>query len=70
MNTHLSRAMRELVAARPWLTVFQIPIKTRLRRMQYQAGLIDGESVIARAAAFLRAGDRVRPTAETTAANG
>jgi transposase len=76
LNTHVSRAMRELVAARPWLTVFQLPpyasglnpvesvwsllkrslanlvkrnlreltvlIKTRLRRMQYQAGLIDG----------------------------
>ena len=27
-------------------------------------------NVVARAAAFLRAGDRVRPTAETTAANG
>jgi hypothetical protein len=25
LNTHVSRAMRELVAARPWLTVFQIP---------------------------------------------
>jgi hypothetical protein len=76
LNTHVSRAMRELVAARPWLTVFQIPpyahelnpvepvwsllkrslaslvkrnlreltalIKTRLRRVQYQAGLIGG----------------------------
>ena len=38
--------------------------------VEIQAGLADGESVIARAAAFLRAGDRVRPTAETTAANG
>jgi putative transposase len=76
LNTHVSRAMRELVAARDWLTVFQLPpyaselnpvesvwshlkrslanlakrditqltalVKTRLRRMQYQAGLIDG----------------------------
>jgi hypothetical protein len=25
LNTHVSRAMRELVAARPWLTVFQLP---------------------------------------------
>ena len=38
--------------------------------VEIQAGVADGESVIARAAAFLRAGDRVRPTPETTAANG
>jgi hypothetical protein len=25
LNTHVSRAMRELAAARPWLTVFQPP---------------------------------------------
>ncbi len=25
LNTHVSRAMRELVAARDWLTVFQLP---------------------------------------------
>ena len=25
LNTHTSRAMRELIAARPWLTVFQLP---------------------------------------------
>ena len=25
LNTHVSRAMRELTAARPWLTVFQLP---------------------------------------------
>jgi transposase len=24
-TTHVSRAMRELIAARPWLTVFQLP---------------------------------------------
>jgi putative transposase len=76
LTTHLSRAMRELVAARDWLTVFQLPayaselnpvegvwsvlkrslanlakrdiaqltalVKTRLRRMQYQAGLLEG----------------------------
>jgi transposase len=76
LNTHTSRAMRELIAARPWLTVFQLPayapelnpvepvwsnlkrslanltkhninqltalIKARLRRMQYQPGLLDG----------------------------
>jgi transposase len=75
-TTHVSRAMRELIAARDWLTVFQLPayaselnpvesvwshlkrslanlakrdiaqltalVKTRLRRMQYQPGLIDG----------------------------
>jgi hypothetical protein len=29
LNTHVSRAMRELVAARPWLTVFQIPVRLR-----------------------------------------
>jgi HlyD family secretion protein len=38
--------------------------------VEIQAGLTDGENVVARAAAFLRSGDRVRPTAETTAANG
>ena len=76
LNTHVSRAMRELVAARSWLTVFQLPpyaselnpvepvwsnlkrslanltkhdigqltalVKTRLRRMQYRPGLLDG----------------------------
>jgi hypothetical protein len=64
LNTHVSRAMRGLVAARPWLRVCRLPpyaselnpadlvkrnlreltalIKTRLRRMQYQAGLLDG----------------------------
>jgi putative transposase len=76
LNTHVSRAMRELIAARDWLTVFQLPpyaselnpvesvwshlkrslanlakrdiaqltalVKTRLRRMQYQTGLING----------------------------
>ena len=76
LNTHVSRAMRELVAARSWLRVYQLPpyaselnpvepvwpdlkrslanltkhdtgeltalIKTRLRRMQYRPGLLDG----------------------------
>jgi putative transposase len=76
LNTHTSHAMRELIAARDWLTVFQLPpyaselnpvepvwsnlkrslanltkhnidqltaqVKTRLRRMQYQPGLIGG----------------------------
>jgi transposase len=76
LNTHASRAMRELIAARDWLTVFQLPpyarelnpvepvwsnlkrslanltkhdinqltalVKTRLRRMQYRPGLLDG----------------------------
>src|SRR5439155_8322584 len=76
LNTHVSGAMRELVAARSWLRVFRLPpyaselnpvepvwsnlkrslanltkhdigqltalIKTRLRRMQYRPGLLDG----------------------------
>jgi hypothetical protein len=76
LNTHVSRPMRELVAARDWLTVFQLPpyaselnpvepvwsvlkrslanlvkqdigqltalVKTRLRQMQYQPGLLGG----------------------------
>jgi hypothetical protein len=76
LNTHLSAAMKELVAARDWLTVFQLPpyahelnpvelvwshlkrslanlakrslreltalARTRLRRMQYRPGLLDG----------------------------
>ena len=76
LNTHTSRAMGELIAARLWLTVCQLPayapelnpveavwshlkrslanlakhniaqlaalIKTRLKRMQYRPGLIDG----------------------------
>jgi hypothetical protein len=76
LNTHTSRAMRELTAARAWLTVFQLPayapelnpvepvwsnlkrslanlvkqdinqltvlVRTRLRRMQYRPGLLEG----------------------------
>ena len=76
LNTHISRAMRELIAARDWLTVFRLPpyapelnpvepvwsnlkrslanlakhdigqltalVKTRLRRMQYRPGLLEG----------------------------
>jgi len=76
LPTHVSRAMRQLIAARAWLTVFQLPayapelnpvegiwsvlkrslanltkhgidqlttlVKTRLKRMQYRPGLIDG----------------------------
>jgi putative transposase len=76
LNTHVSRAMRELVTARDWLTVCQLPpyaselnpvepvwsnlkrslanltkhnidqltelVKTRLRRMQYRSGLLEG----------------------------
>ncbi len=76
LNAHISAAMTGLVAARPWLTVFQLPpyahelnpvelvwshlkrslanlakrnisqltalVKTRLRRMQYRPGLLDG----------------------------
>ena len=76
LNTHTSGAMRELIAARDWLTVFQLPpyaselnpvepvwsnlkrslanltkhnisqltalVKTRLRRMQYRPGLLEG----------------------------
>ena len=76
LNTHVSRAMGELVAARDWLTVFQLPpyahelnpvepvwshlkrslanlakrnlgqltalVRTRLKRMQYRPGLLDG----------------------------
>ena len=76
LNTHTSRAMRELIAARDWLTVFQLPayaselnpvepvwanlkrslanlakhdidqltalVRTRLQRMQYRPGLLEG----------------------------
>ena len=76
LNTHVSAAMAELVAARPWLTVFRLPAyahelnpvervwsvlkrslanlvkrdlgqltalaKTRLKRMQYRPGLLNG----------------------------
>jgi hypothetical protein len=76
LNTHISAAMAELIAARDWLTVFRLPpyahelnpvelvwshlkrslanlakrniaqltalVKTRLRRMQYRPGLLDG----------------------------
>ena len=76
LNTHTSGAMRELIAARDWLAVFQLPpyaselnpvepvwsnlkrslanltkhnisqltalVKTRLRRMQYRPGLLEG----------------------------
>jgi putative transposase len=80
LNTHTSRAMRELIAARDWLTVFQLPayapelnpvepvwsnlkrslanlvkqdigqltmlVKTRLRRMQYQPGLLEVRLIV------------------------
>ena len=76
LNTHASKAMRELIDARDWLTVYRLPpyaselnpvesvwshlkrslanlakrdlaqltalAKTRLRRMQYQPGLVEG----------------------------
>jgi putative transposase len=76
LNTHTSAAMAELIEARDWLTVFQLPsyahelnpvelvwshlkrslanlakrnlaqlttlVKTRMRRMQYRPGLLDG----------------------------
>jgi hypothetical protein len=76
LNAHISQKMTELIAARPWLTVFRLPpyahelnpvertwahlkrslanlvkrdigqltglVRTRLRRMQYQPGLLDG----------------------------
>jgi transposase len=76
LSTHASRAVRELAAARDWLTACQLPpyaselnpvegiwpvlkrslanlakrdinqltalVKTRLRRMQYQRGLLEG----------------------------
>ena len=76
LNTHVSAAMKELIAARDWLTVYQLPpyahelnpvelvwsclkrslanlakrnldqltalVKTRLKRMQYRPGLLDG----------------------------
>lgn len=76
LNAHVSHAVAELVAARPWLTVYRLPpyapelnsveavwshlkrslanltkhnisqltalVKTRLKRMQYRLGLLDG----------------------------
>ncbi len=76
LNTHVSAAMKELIAARDWLTIFQLPpyahelnpvelvwshlkrslanlakrnlvqltalVRTRLKRMQYRPGLLDG----------------------------
>ena len=76
LPTHTSRKMRQLIATRSWLTVFQLPayapelnpveavwsnlkrslanltkqridqlvtlVKTRLKRMQYRPGLIEG----------------------------
>jgi DDE superfamily endonuclease len=76
LNTHVSGAMAERIAARPWLTVYRLPpyahglnpvepvwshlkrslanltkhniteltalVKTRLKRMQYRPGLLDG----------------------------
>jgi hypothetical protein len=76
LNTHVSAVMTEMVAARPWLTVYRLPpyahelnsvepvwshlkrslanltkhtlaeltalVKTRLKRMQYRPGLLDG----------------------------
>jgi DDE superfamily endonuclease len=76
LNSHVSQAMTELIAARDWLTVYRLPpyahelspvepawsclkrslanlakrnlsqltalVKTRLKRMQYRPGLLDG----------------------------
>jgi len=76
LNSHVSAAMADLVAARDWLTVYQLPpyahelnpvelvwshlkrslanlakrnlsqltalVRTRLKRMQYRPGLLDG----------------------------
>jgi hypothetical protein len=76
LNTHVSRAMADLITARDWLTIYQLPpyahelnpaepawshlkrslanlakrnlseltalVKTRLRRMQYRPGLLEG----------------------------
>ena len=76
LSTHTSKSMAEIIAARPWLTVFRLPpyahelnpvepvwahlkrslanltkhniteltalVKTRLRRMQYRPGLLEG----------------------------
>ncbi len=39
-------------------------------KVEIKDGLAEGESVVARAAAFLRPGDRVRPMPETIAAGG
>ncbi len=38
--------------------------------VEIKDGVTEGESIVARAAAFLRPGDRVRPTPEATAAGG
>jgi HlyD family secretion protein len=38
--------------------------------VEIETGVTEGESVVARAAAFLRPGDRVRPTPEASAAQG
>jgi hypothetical protein len=49
LNTRTSHAMRELIAARPWLTVFQLPAYAPelnpvepVRRMQCRPGLLQG----------------------------
>jgi hypothetical protein len=41
LNTHVSRAMAGLVAARDWLTVFRLPPYAH-EPMQYRPGLLDG----------------------------
>ena len=38
--------------------------------VEIRDGVAEGDSIVARAAAFVRPGDRVRPTTETTAAGG
>ncbi len=50
LNAHVSGAMAELIAARDWLTAcrlrnigqFTALVKTRLKRMQYRPGLLEG----------------------------
>jgi hypothetical protein len=44
LNTHTSRAMRELIAARDWLTVFHLP-GLRARAEPGRAGLVAPETI-------------------------
>ena len=41
LNTHVSKATRELVAARDWLTVFQLPIRLRAEPGRVGLGAVE-----------------------------
>jgi hypothetical protein len=71
LNTHTSRAMRELIAARAWLTVFQLPAYAPelnpVEPVLVQLQTIAGQSHQARHPSADRAGQDPAPADASTA---